>query len=190
MNRAGLLRMAQEANLLSVPSAPGSAAGAGAPASGGAGSAGGVPFQEVHLQSILSSVLRVPSSLLSAAGSDFELSFPEFLETLGAIAAYKHPDPFVPMQLKLESFVTGVLVPPMRKLIRRLNNIMVNGGAGASAGGGSAAQHAGAQQQGQGGHTPARPHSASGSGPGSAVSSPPGSGSLRVRRLHPHASQA
>ena len=36
---------------------------------------------------------------------DLELSFPELLEGLGALAVYKDPDPYLPMHQKLENFL-------------------------------------------------------------------------------------
>ena len=36
---------------------------------------------------------------------DLELSFPEMLEGLGALAVYKDPDPYLPMHQKLDNFL-------------------------------------------------------------------------------------
>lgn len=169
INKAGFLRLAQEAKLLSTPGS-----------SSSHNSAHGLPFFESHLSSILSSVLRVPDVLLSAQASaaagtgsgaggsgssvDFDLSFPEFLESLGSIAAFKFPDPYLPLQVKLENFIAHVLLPPLRRCIRRLNQLM------------SAAVT-----------TTNTSSSAAGSGSSSTVHSPhvlsPASTSIRSRRL-------
>jgi len=102
--------------------------------------ASAIPFYEHHLLGIFMKVLRLPdlpstnvtnpnssaassSSLRSAPPLPVpsDLSYSEFLECLGAISAFKFPDPYLPIQVKLETFITHVLLPPMKKIIRRLN---------------------------------------------------------------------
>ena len=39
-----------------------------------------------------------------------ELSYPEFLEGLCAIAVYKDPDPYKPLEKRVEDFLTGSIL--------------------------------------------------------------------------------
>jgi hypothetical protein len=160
ITQAGFFRLAQEAQLFTSAAAPTSLSSASS----------SVPFEAPQLLSLLSSVLRVPVSLLQAQASaavgsrrgstvtgtfvgtghaqgasapstsvpgagvtssgattttttESGLTFPEFLEALGAMAAFRSPDPYTPLQVKVESFVRGTLLPPLRPLIRRLHQI-------------------------------------------------------------------
>jgi hypothetical protein len=74
-------------------------------------------FTDAQLSSIFTKVLHLPD----ARHSEFEMSYPEFLESLGAIAVYKIPDPYMPMQIKLETFLSTHLIPTLKKIIRRRN---------------------------------------------------------------------
>lgn len=74
-------------------------------------------FSETNLFVIFSKVLRIPDARLT----DFEMTYPEFLESLGAICSWKMPDPFIPMQVKLEQFIENILIPQLKTVIRRLN---------------------------------------------------------------------
>jgi hypothetical protein len=152
ITQAGFFRLAQEAQLFTSAAAPAFLSSASS----------SVAFEAPQLLSLLSSVLRVPVSLLQAQASaavgsrrgstvtgafagaghapgagassssvpgagvtnstttttttttESGLTFPEFLEALGAMAAFRSPDPYTPLQVKVESFVRGTLLPPLR----------------------------------------------------------------------------
>lgn len=129
MNRAGFMRMAQDAQIIASGDrdTAGGTTGAATQVESESPSAGvpvvwrGLSLNEFHLSSLIAHVLRLPES---ATRAEFDMSYQEFLECLGAIAVQKDPNPYQPIQVKIDNFLTHMLMPTMRKSIRRVHQIL------------------------------------------------------------------
>jgi hypothetical protein len=68
------------------------------------------------LETIFVKVLKVHTSGVHA---DATFTKEQFHECLAACAAYKVSDPYLPLNIKIENFLSTVLYPPLKKILRR-----------------------------------------------------------------------
>eukprot|EP00002_Diphylleia_rotans_P010370 TRINITY_DN2080_c1_g1_i1.p1 TRINITY_DN2080_c1_g1~~TRINITY_DN2080_c1_g1_i1.p1 ORF type:complete len:157 (-),score=39.72 TRINITY_DN2080_c1_g1_i1:148-618(-) len=54
-----------------------------------------------------------------------ELVFPEFLEGMAALTAFKVSDPFVPLYMRIDQFLGETLIPRLQLIIRSLEKVSI-----------------------------------------------------------------